>query len=440
MKLYINLLKITMKRKNFFILAMLVLGIGLLIWTFFGWSSNTENNDILQDETPWFTDTLSDTWSSPDSWYTQIDISDTSQKNGYTEIKLMMPKYFYNAGRKNFAEDLYKNRKIYIKFIFIDDLYSYRQQLYNKDFSEADLFLFPYDRLNKIPAKLFSPNGTESYFDKLIHPLLSNSEISFLPFSADPMIMYAVSWYTSTNSFYEISEFIFKREPVRALAFPLFFGINTEDATKKWFSREYQDIVRYALMHYFQTNNDSHDLQIRVESNVLQKYNIQNLQTISNIITAPECKYFPSICFQLYNFVWIRFWFLSDADIVNLYLQNKKSDFSSIQKLTLPFSQLESPIRIRWRWMPSSLEDEKIINWVYTFFVEYIQQHTKYNLRNSTLSVFKSEGWNWLLDNPYIWLRWYILQDWWDYLNTLRGINKFWDLIEYKITAKEYLK
>jgi hypothetical protein len=161
---------------------------------------------------------------------------------------------------------------------------------------------------------------------------------------------------------------------------------------------------------------------------------------ISNIITTPECKNFPSLCFQIFNFVWIRFGFLSDVDVVNQYLHDRKSDFSNIQKLTMPFSQLESPIRLRWRWMPSSLEKTDVINWVYAFMIQYMNNHNQYNLRNSTLSVFKTDIWNWLLDNPYIWLRWYILQSWWDYINMLRWMNRFRDLIEYKITASEYLR
>jgi hypothetical protein len=193
-------------------------------------------------------------------------------------------------------------------------------------------------------------------------------------------------------------------------------------------------------MHYFKTNNDSYDLQTRIDSNILQKYNLSDLKTISNIITTPECKYFPSLCFQIYNFVWIRFWFLSDTDIANTYLHNKKSTFSLIKKFPMPFSQLESPLRIRWRWMPSSLENPETINWIYEFIKQYMNNHNQYNLRNSTIPVFKKNVWNWLLDNEYIWLRWYILSSWWDYINTLRWINKFQELIEYKITAKEYLK
>ncbi len=428
-----------MKRKNFFILIGMIVWLGMIVRTFFWWNPNsTSNIEIPQYETSWFIEELTTTWNILDTWDI-LPIPDS--KKGYTEIRVMMPKYFYNSGWKKFAQDLFDNKKVYTDFIFIDDLNSYRNQLYNTKFSEADLFLFPYDRNEKISTRSFSAQqDIQPYFDQLLSPIINNNQTAFLPFSADPMIMYTFSGYSAASNFYEISELVLNREPIRALSFPLFFGITSEDLEKKWFTREYQDIIWYALMHYFKTNNDSYDLQTRIDSNILQKYNLSDLKTISNIITTPECKYFPSLCFQIYNFVWIRFWFLSDTDIANTYLHNKKSTFSLIKKFPMPFSQLESPLRIRWRWMPSSLENPETINWIYEFIKQYMNNHNQYNLRNSTIPVFKKNVWNWLLDNEYIWLRWYILSSWWDYINTLRWINKFQELIEYKITAKEYLK
>ena len=431
-----------MIRKNFSILVMIVLWIGMLIRTFFWWKKNSNNENILIEESNWFMEELTNTWDTIDTWNIEIDVENILDNN-YTEIKVIMPKYFYNSWWKKFAEDLYKDKKVYIKFIFIDDLNSYKEQLYNENFSNADLFLFPYDRKEKTWTKSFvSEQNIQPYFDELLNFIVKDNQIFFLPFAADPMVMYTFSGYSSANTFYEISEFVLNWEPTRALSFPLFFGLTTEDADNKWFKREYQDIIRYAFMHYFKTNNDSHDLQIRIDSNVLQKYNIQNVKTISNIITTPACKYFSSICFQIYNFVWIRFWFLSDADIINQYFSDKKTEFSSIKKFPVPFYQLESPIRIRWRWISSSLKDPNIINWVYEFIKQYMNKHNQYNLRNTTLSVFKSDQPNWLLDNIYIWLRWYVLTSWWDYINTLRWINSFWELLWYNnnMTAKEYLK
>jgi hypothetical protein len=146
----------------------------------------------------------------------------------------MMPKYFYNSGWKKFAQDLLNNKKVYINFIFIDDLNSYRNQLYNTEFSEADLFLFPYDRNEKISTRSFSAQqDIQPYFDQLLSPIINNAQTTFLPFSADPMIMYAFSGYSAANNFYEISEFVINREPIRTLSFPLFFGILSEDSEDK---------------------------------------------------------------------------------------------------------------------------------------------------------------------------------------------------------------
>jgi hypothetical protein len=79
----------------------------------------------------------------------------------------MMPRYFYNSGWKKFAEDLFENKKVYMKFTFIDDLNFYRDLLFSPKFSDADLFLFPYDRNEKISMRSF--NAQQSilpYFDE----------------------------------------------------------------------------------------------------------------------------------------------------------------------------------------------------------------------------------------------------------------------------------
>jgi len=432
-----------MRRRGFFVLICIIIWIGMLVRTFFWWNPNNNEELILQDITTWFVQELTNTWTDIENiqmntWNIQTYTWDIQTKND-TIVRIMMPKYFYNSEWDKFKQDLYNDKKILINFILIDDLNSYREQLFDKYFWWADMFLFPYDWNDKVSKLIFSPqDDISSMFDELVSPIIKEHKIWFLPFSADPMIMYAVSWYSSPNTFYNISEYISNRESIAPLSFPLFFGIAIEDYNNKWFEWEYQDIVRYALIHYFKTNNDNYNLELRVENNVLENYNIQNLNTILNAIPAAECKYFPSICFQVYNFVWIRFWFLSDADVVNQYFNWKKSKFENLSRLSTPFSQIESPVRIRWRWISDKISDIEISKWINEILTKYMNEHNKYGLRNSTLPVFKSA--EWLDNNRYIWMRWYILQSWWDYINTLRWISSFRDLIEYKITAKEFLK
>lgn len=424
----------------------------MIIRTFFWWKWTSPN---IQNEGTWFIEIFNGSWwniqDTINTWNIEIDTTQTntwtatSTTKEYDEIKIMMPKYFYNSGRNEFAEDIYNTEKILINFKFIDDLNTYRDSLSNPDFSNADLFLFPYDRNETTKLLKFSPmNNIEWLFDNLISPLIKSNEIWFLPFSADPMIMYSTV-NLPYNNFSEISNLVYSRESNIQLAFPIFFWITSEDYWNKWFVREYQDIVRYALLHYFKKYQDSHYLWIRINSNIqdsneIRNYNIWDLNRISNTITQPECKIFPSICFQLYNFVWIRFWFLSDKDIVQNYFSRKEPNFEKLSKLPMPFYSIESPIRIRWFWISENIKDIDTANAINKFLVKYMNNHDNYDLRNSTLSVFKNDWEDSLQNNQYIWSRWYILDAWWNYMDTLRDSNSFRQLLESHISANNFLK
>ena len=425
-----------MRRESFFILAIIVLGVGMSIWAMFWWWSSDENP---VDSWTWFTQWLLDTWNNtiPDNTV----IPDTPKANKeYTEIGVMMPKYFYNIWRKNFAEDLYNDQKVYMKFSFVDDLNSYRDVLIDNNYPDIDLFLYPYDRHEDISTRSFSfQQDISSAFDPLVSPITKGSPISFMPFAADPMIMYVLSWYSVQSTFLDIYNFVCDWSSKKPRSFPLFYWIIDEDYYQQWFSWEYQDIVWYALLNYFKTYVDSKSLSQWTSNNVFEDYEVSNLNSISNALTTHECKYFPSICFQLYNFVWIRFGFLSDYDIVKQYFWNKLSDFSNLTKKVLPFSTVESPIRLWWWSMPSTLEDKDKINWVYAFLIQYMNNYDKYNLWWSTLSVFRDK-WDELWYNDYIWTRWYILKTWWNYVEYLRKTKLFWQLINYQITAEDYIR
>ena len=442
MKFYSYIL--AMKKETLFILALMIWGIWMLVRTFFGWSN--DEPQIIKDEWVWLIEEIE---KNPDgntgitSTGTQesTKTETTQKKNWYTEIRLMMPHYFYTAWWKNFAQHLYNDKNLYIKFTFIDNLNEYRDKISESDFSDADIILFPYDRISLVSTNSFSfQSNIESSFDNLLSHLVRDSELSFLPFAADPMIMYTVETYTWDSSFNNISEFTYNRTSKKPLSFPLFFGITDDDYDNEWFIREYQDIVRYALMHYFSTYRDKISLWTRIDSNVFEKYNTQNLNTLITAISSSKCKDFPAICLQLYNLVWIRFWFLSDYDIIKQYFMEKKWEFSKTQKYTMPFFSIESPVRLRWFAIPSSLKDANTTEWVHLFLSQYMREHDSYPLRSSTLSVFAWSNNSPLINNEFIWNRWYILKNWWNYVENLKNTKYFRELIEYKLSATDYIK
>ncbi len=420
--------------------------LGLIIWSFFGWNSNknpAEQVQIPQSSDTWFVSTLTNTWDTQGPETTTTTWENQTPEKEYTEIKLMMPKYFYTPERKDFASDLYSWEKIHVSFIFINDLNQYRDNLLNQNFSDADIVLFPYDWNEFVKVQTFSfQKSLKPAFDEFVFDIIQDWDTTFLPFAADPMIMYMLPWYTLTG-FSDISNFAYDREPQKPMSFPIFFWITDEDYYNKWFSREYQDIMRYALLHYFTTYRNKTNEEIlsaRVNSNAFENYNISNLNIIQNRIDIPECKNFPSICFQLYDLAWLRFGFLSDADIVQTYFQTKESKFIELQKLNFPFSDTEAPVRIRWRAIPESVTDIDTINAVYRFLVKYMNSHNEYDLRNSTLPVFASDEWTSVINNPLIWFRWYILTTWWNFMEKLKSSRPFRQLLDFEITAAQYLK
>ena len=441
-------------------------GLGLVIWSFFGWWWNKTQiieSDIPQSSDTWFVENLTNTWlvddmantwlagSSTDTWNIEEDVwivDTTTEENiapqkDYTEVRLMMPRYFYTPAWKDFAKDLYSWEKVHINFIFIDDLNQYRDELSNGSFSDADIILFPYDWNESVKIQTFSfQKSLKPAFDDFVADIIQDWDTAFLPFSADPMIMYILPWYTLSD-FLNVSNFAYDRISQKPMSFPVFFGITDEDYYNKWFSREYKDIMRYALLHYFTTyrnKNNEEILSARINSNTFENYNVSNINTILEKIDISECKNFPSICFQLYDLAWLRFGFVSDADIVETYFQAKQNKFDELQKQNFPFSQTETPVRIRWRAIPNSLTDIDTTNAVYRFLVKYMNSGKEYNLWNSSIPVFKSEKWSSILDNPIIWFRWYVLTTWWNFIEKLRSTRAFWQLLDYEITAEQYLK
>ena len=441
MKFYSHIL--IMKKETFLIFAVMILWIGMVLWTFFWWTG--EKPEVVEEPT-WFIEQIVETWNveiTPEIIPEQQPAKEqtwTKDKDEYTEINVMMPRYFYTAWRKSFAQDLYKEKKVYMNFTFMDNLNEYRDIITSKWFSDADLVLIPYDRLEYMNPYTFSfQNNISSDFDNMVSSIVNNSEISFLPFAADPMIMYTLSGNEIHSNFADIQDFVYDWTPRKNLSFPVFFWITPDDYDDGWFLREYQDIVRYALIHYFVTYRDANSLEDWIETNLLENYKITTLNSIIKKMSDQNCNNFPSICMQLYNYVTIRFWFLSDQDVVNQYFSTRKSEFREISKNITPMYPLESLFRVWWWSIPYVLQDKDKEDGVYTFLAQYMKKHASYPLWNSTLSVFAQSGSS-LMDNEFIWVRWSFMESWWKFLEIIRNTRSFRQLLEHQISANDYLR
>ena len=91
-----------MKKWTFLVLVMIVGWLGLIIWSFFWWSSDkTQITEwqIPQSSDTWFVNNLTNTGDIQEAAPTIATEQKNNPQKDYTEIKLMMPKYFYTPAR-----------------------------------------------------------------------------------------------------------------------------------------------------------------------------------------------------------------------------------------------------------------------------------------------------------------------------------------------------
>jgi hypothetical protein len=70
-------------------------------------------------------------------------------------------------------------------------LNQYRDNLSNPNFLGADIILFPYDWHEFVKVQTFSfQKSLKPVFDDFTDDIIEDTDTSFLPFAADPMIMY----------------------------------------------------------------------------------------------------------------------------------------------------------------------------------------------------------------------------------------------------------
>ena len=114
------------------------------------------------------------------------------------------------------------------------------------------------------------------------------------------------------------------------------------------------------------------------------KYTYQNLNTILNILKKWNdfCSIYPALCTIKYWYVDIKFWFLSDFDILEKYFPGNYNLYAG------SFTNSEKSYPVKWRVfvVPKWNQNTNLTN---KFFNEYISESIDWNdtFRNNTLSA-----------------------------------------------------
>lgn len=286
----------------------------------------------------------------------------------------MIPKYIYNSGFESLKE-LFKNEKnIILQFHFQDSAAEYYEELFTKDsFSGIDLALIPYDRTARLSIKAFAFRESISpFFLPIVEEITNKEQISLLPFALDPLGIYTYSGTIKESSFSSLAEYVLTRDQKKPYSFPIFLGAKRQDSATAFSQAfEYQSLIWQTMLNYAERYNDNSALQSWIDINILQQYVPENIKTILEILSpqVPHCSEFPSLCLLLYRFTDGRFGFLSDLDIITHFFANKSAETKNLTFSPLPFSSLQSPLRLRGRVIPNQVINQGN---AYLFLQEYM--------------------------------------------------------------------
>jgi hypothetical protein len=143
----------------------------------------------------------------------------------------------------------------------------------------------------------------------------------------------------------------------------------------------------YLQLKQIKDSDDNSELSNMLDTNNIAlktKYTYQNLNTILNILKNWNefCSIYPALCTIKYWYVDIKFWFLSDFDILEKYFPGNYNLYAG------SFTNSEKSYPVKWRVfvVPKWNQNTNLTN---KFFNEYISESIDWNdtFRNNTLSA-----------------------------------------------------
>ena len=172
---------------------------------------------------------------------------------------------------------------------------------------------------------------------------------------------------------------------------PILWGIGKNDIRflERWEEPfvNYFDIL-FLNLEQIKENHNVAELKNMLDVEKLSldySYNFAKLKLLYESIGKKNenCKTFPAICLMSYNFWDIKFWFLSDLDILEKYFTNNKNSFEISN-----FNNTITSYPVKWRVFVVPKWSEKI-NLANEFFKEYLKEwvNGNENLWWNTLSA-----------------------------------------------------
>ncbi len=306
------------------------------------------------------------------------------------DLTIILPSFFWNAGFDKIVQEL-NNKEIKINFEYIESISKYRKDILSG--LKIDIvYLLPTNRIKGMELEIISINeNPKVYFHSIFNNLLWINDNTIIPYSIDPAITLRKNGINIWNNRESLLTFsaIWVQNKVHSM--PILWGIGKNDIRflERWEEPfvNYFDIL-FLNLEQIKENHNVAELKNMLDVEKLSldySYNFAKLKLLYESISKKNenCKTFPAICLMSYNFWDIKFWFLSDLDILEKYFTNNKNSFEISN-----FNNTITSYPVKWRVFVVPKWSEKI-NLANEFFKEYLKEwvNGNENLWWNTLSA-----------------------------------------------------
>ena len=313
-------------------------------------------------------------------------VSENSLPKTWT-ITLVIPWFLENKWFYTLSDNLYdKDISLYIKKI---DSYSKYENEIKTNLQNYDIALIPMNRLSWLAVQDITLwENIKPYFIPIFEWFLKNDTNTFIPFSIDPAItMYQnIPEQKNWNNLFSYS---LLRKASKKYAMPIIWWFDTM-SLKLLENNDtpFENFSELLILHLKQIKIkwDNQELSYMLNTNNISSnsnYTYTNFKKISELLLKQNeyCKIYPANCIMRYGYADIKFWFISDLDIISKYFPWENNIY------IWDFTNSDKSYPIKWRVfiVPKWNENTNLTN---TFFSEYISESIDWNesFRNNTLS------------------------------------------------------
>lgn len=304
-------------------------------------------------------------------------------------INMIIPWFLENKGFYTVSDNLEKEDiKLNIKKTI--SYQEYQNQI-KSNLQNYDIALIPTNWLQWLDIQEINLwENTTPYFINIFNDIINENPNKIIPFALDPAVTIYHNIIAQQDTRSKLFSYSLLRKTTKKYAMPLLRWY--EELVWKILqnnSTPFEYYTEILILHIKQIQNkwDNQELSSMINTNNISlknKYTYQNLKNIISLLKKQSeyCETFPAICTIRYWYADIKFWYLSDFDIVEKYFpwENKLSIWN--------FTNSESTYPVKWRIfiVPSWNEKTNLTN---KFFSEYISESIGWNetFRNHTLSA-----------------------------------------------------